>query len=47
MLTFFEQSIYGRMFNPQDIPADPLTHVNFAFADVHADGEVYVSATPL
>jgi hypothetical protein len=39
----FEQVIYARGFNPPDFPADLVTHVNYAFADVHPDGEVYGS----
>ena len=39
----FEQVIYARGFNPPDFPADLVTHANYAFADVHSDGEVYGS----
>ncbi|KAI9171635.1 Molybdenum cofactor sulfurase [Paramyrothecium foliicola] len=38
-------SIYGAGYSPQDLPADQITHLLYAFADIKTDGEV-VSSDP-
>ena len=34
---YIEWGIYGRDYQPMDIPGDKLTHINYAFADIGDD----------
>lgn len=44
-LLYTVQAIYGRDFQPRDVTINQLTHVLYAFANIRASGEVYLSDT--
>ncbi|KXX76708.1 Endochitinase 1 [Madurella mycetomatis] len=39
----YSRGIYGADYQPQELPADKITHVLYAFADIASDGEVVSS----
>jgi chitinase len=42
---FTNWGIYGRNFQPNQIPADKLTHILYSFADVNSAGQVVLTDT--
>ena len=39
---YIEWGIYGRDYQPSDIPAEKITHLNYAFANISSDGRVAI-----
>lgn len=39
---YIEWGIYGRDYQPSDIPIDKITHLNYAFANIDADGRIAI-----
>ncbi len=39
---YIEWGIYGRDYQPADMPLDKVTHVNYAFANIGADGRIAI-----
>jgi chitinase len=39
---YIEWGIYGRNYQPADMPLDSITHVNYAFANIGSDGRIAI-----
>ena len=39
---YIEWGIYGRDYQPADMPLDQITHVNYAFANISEDGRIAI-----
>lgn len=39
---YIEWGIYGRNYHPADMPLEKITHVNYAFANIGADGRIAI-----
>ena len=39
---YIEWGIYGRDYQPSDIPVDKITHLNYAFANIGDDGRIAI-----
>jgi chitinase len=39
---YIEWGVYGRDYQPSDMPLEKMTHVNYAFADIGADGRIKI-----
>ena len=39
---YIEWGVYGRDYQPSDIPAEKITHLNYAFANIGDDGRIAI-----